>query len=175
MLQNGIPTSSVWRGDRGQSIGAPLLENVARIEIIRGPGNVRLSVNYSWQQSIDESTNTDAGFAPHSHAFAKADWRFADNWMLSPQLDWVADRRRVKGDTRPQVPDYTTLDMIVRNTRDRGKWDFAASVRNLSDAKVLEPTLYLAPPGNLLTYPTSALPNDLPMAPRSLWLQVTYK
>ena len=137
--------------------------------------NVRLSANYSWQQSIDETTNTDAGYAPHNHVFAKADWRFADNWMLSPQLDWVADRRRIKGDTRPQIPDYTTFDMTVRNTRDQGKWDFAASVRNLFNATVLEPTLYLAPPGNLPTYPTSAIPNDLPMAPRSLWLQATYK
>lgn len=39
MLQNGIPVSSMFRGDRGQSIGAPLLENVARIEVIRGPGS----------------------------------------------------------------------------------------------------------------------------------------
>ena len=39
MLQNGIPTNSTYRGDRGQSAGAPLLENIARIEVIRGPGS----------------------------------------------------------------------------------------------------------------------------------------
>jgi iron complex outermembrane receptor protein len=39
MLQNGIPTNSLHRGDKGQSIGAPSLENIARIEIIRGPGS----------------------------------------------------------------------------------------------------------------------------------------
>ena len=137
--------------------------------------NLRLTGNYSRQQSIDEATNTDAGYAPHNHIFAKADWRFADNWMLSPQADRVADRRRIKGDTRPQVPDYTTVDMTVRNTRDKDKWNFAASVRNLFNATVLEPTLYAAPPGNLPAYPTSLIPKDLPMAPRSLWLQLTYK
>lgn len=140
--------------------------------------NVRLTGNYSWQQSIDDTTNTDAGYAPHNHVFARADWRLADNWMFSPQLDWVADRRRVKGDTRPPVPDYTTVDITVRNTRNKGNqnlWEFSASVRNLFNATVLEPTLYLAPPGNLPTYPTSAIPNDLPVAPRSLWLQATYK
>lgn len=137
--------------------------------------NVRLSTNYSMQQSIDETTNTDAGYAPHHHVFAKADWRFANNWMFSPQLDWVADRRRIKGDTRPQIPDYTTVDVTVRNTRNKGKWDFAASLRNLFNATVLEPTLYLAPPGSLLSYPTSAIPNDLPTTTRSLWLQATYK
>lgn len=137
--------------------------------------NMRLSANYSWQQAIDEGTNTDAGYAPHSHAFAKADWRFANNWIFSPQIDWVADRRRVKGDTRPQVPDYTTFDITLRNAVEKSKWDFAASVRNLFNATALEPTLYLAAPGPAPTYPTSALPNDLPVAPRTLWLQLSYK
>jgi iron complex outermembrane receptor protein len=137
--------------------------------------NLRLSGNYSRQQSIDETTNTDAGYAPHNHVFAKADWRFADSWMLSPQIDWVADRRRVKGDTRAQVPDYTSVDITLHNTLNKANWSFAASVRNLFNVTTLEPTLYLAPPGNLLTYPTSAIPNDLPMAPRAIWLQAMYK
>ncbi len=140
--------------------------------------NVLLTANYAWQQSIDDITNADAGYAPHKHVFARTDWRFAENWMLSPQIDWVADRRRAKGDTRAPAPDYTTVDVTVRNTRNahhNDKWEFAASVRNLFNATVLEPTLYLAPPGNLPTYPTSALPYDLPMAPRSLWLQASYK
>lgn len=136
--------------------------------------NVRVTANYSWQQSIDDITNTDAGYAPHSHVYARTDWRFAENWMLSPQIDRVADRRRAKGDTRAPVPDYTTVDVTVRNARNNDRWELAASVRNLFNATVLEPTLYLAPPGNLSTYPTSAIPYDLPMAPRSLWLQATY-
>ncbi len=136
--------------------------------------NMRLSANYSRQQSIDDNTNADAGNAPRNHIFAQADWRFASNWMFSPQLNWVADRRRVKNDTRPQVPDYTTFDMTVRNTRDQGKWDFAVSVRNMFNTTVLEPTLYLAPPLNRPAYPTSAIPNDLPMAQRTFWLQLTY-
>jgi iron complex outermembrane receptor protein len=139
-----------------------------------GP-NIRLSANYSWQQSIDEATDMDAGYAPRNHAFARADWRFAEGWMLCPQLDWVADRRRVVGDTRPQIPNYRTFDLTVRNARENAKWEFAVSVRNLFNAKALEPTLYLATPRSLPSYPTSALPNDLPVAPRSLWLQATYK
>lgn len=137
--------------------------------------NLRVTANLALQETIDESTNTDAGYAPHKHAFARADWRMANNWMLSSQLDWVADRRRVKGDTRPQVPDYTTFDLTLHNTREKGQWDFAVAARNLFNATALEPTLYVAAPGNLPTYPTAAIPGDLPVAPRSLWLQVTYK
>jgi outer membrane receptor for ferrienterochelin and colicin len=39
MLQNGIPINSIYRGDKGQSWGGLPLDNVARIEIIRGPGS----------------------------------------------------------------------------------------------------------------------------------------
>ncbi|MBI3902618.1 MAG: TonB-dependent receptor [Nitrosomonadales bacterium] len=136
---------------------------------------VRVTANLALQKTVDESTNTDAGYAPHKHAFAKADWRMAGNWMLSPQLDWVGDRRRAKGDIRPQVPDYTTVDLTLHNTQEKGKLDFTASVHNLFNAAALEPTLYVAPPGNLPAYPTAAIPGDLPVAPRSVWLQVTYK
>lgn len=137
--------------------------------------NLRVTANLALQESIDESTNTDAGYAPRKHAYARADWRMADNWMLSPQLNWVADRRRVKGDTRPQVPDYTTFDLTLHNSREKKQWNFAVTARNLFNATALEPTLYVAPPGNLPAYPTAAIPGDLPVAPRSLWLQVTHK
>jgi len=125
---------------------------------------VRLTGNYSYQKSIDEATNTDAGYAPHHHVYAKADWRFAGNWQLSPQVNWVADRRRAAGDTRPKVPDYTTVDTTVRDTRFNNQWDFSASVFNLFNAKVFEPTLN-----------DGRIPNDLPMAPRSLYVQAIYK
>lgn len=137
--------------------------------------NLRVTANLALQETIDENTDTDAGYTPRKHAYARADWRMADNWMLSPQLNWVADRRRVKGDTRSQVPDYTTFDLTLHNTREKRQWNFAVAARNLFNATALEPTLYLAPPGNLPAYPTSTIPGDLPVAPRSLWLQVTYK
>lgn len=137
--------------------------------------NLRVTANLAWQESIDETTNTDAGYAPRKHAYARADWRMASDWMISSQLDWVADRRRVKGDTRPQVPDYTTVNLTLHNTREKRPWNFAVTARNLFNATALEPTLYVAAPGNLPSYPTAAIPGDLPVAPRSLWLQVTYK
>lgn len=129
--------------------------------------NLRLTANFSWQATIDESTNQDAGYTARKHAFAKADWRLAENWLVCPQLDWVADRRRTQGDTRAQVPDYATFDLAVHKTQEKDKLDFSASVRNLFNATVLEPTVWLA------TY--SPIPNDLPVAPRTIWLQATYK
>lgn len=136
------------------------------VEVVWDASRVlRLVGNYSRQRSIDETTNTDAGYDPQNQVYARADWRFASGWMLSPQFNWVADRKRAAGDRRPPVPDYKTVDITLRTTRGKDQWDFAASVRNLFDATVLEPSLA----------PGTAIPNDLPMAGRSLYLQAAYR
>jgi iron complex outermembrane receptor protein len=150
---NGVEIETVWDASR----------------------NVRVTANFAWQETIDEVTNTDAGYAPRKHAFVRSDWRMAGDWMLSPQLNWVADRRRAKGDTRPQVPDYTTFDLALHTLPQNGNWDFSAVVLNLFNESAREPTLYTAAPGSVPTYPTSLVPYDLPVAPRTLWLQAVYK
>lgn len=133
-------------------------------------GNVRLVGNYAYQRSTDEATGEDAGYAPHHHVFARADWGFASGLLLSGQVNHVADRERAPGDTRPKVPDYTTIDLTVRTHRSKSGWDVAASVRNLFNADAREPSLYS--PGN----PNPVLiPNDLPLAGRSFYLQLSYR
>lgn len=127
--------------------------------------SVRLSGNYSYQQSIDEATHQDAGYAPRHHLYLRHDWRFANSWLSSTQINHIADRRRAVGDTRSNVPDYTTLDITVRTADNNAPLGFAISVRNLLNANVREPSLA----------PGTAIPNDLPMAPRSFWLQTSYK
>lgn len=127
--------------------------------------DLRLTANYSRQRSVDESTHADAGYDPHNQIYARADWRFTSGWMFSPQFNWVADRKRAAGDRRDPVPDYKTVDLTLRTTRGKGQWDFGASVRNLFNTMVLEPSLA----------PGTAIPNDLPMAPRSLYVQAAYR
>lgn len=126
---------------------------------------LRFTGSYAYQRSIDGATNQDAGYAPHHKLYARADWRFLSNWILSPQINLVADRKRVVGDARPQTPDYTTLDLTLLSNRGKDQWDISASVRNLFNADVREPSLA----------PGLAIPDDLPMAPRSLYLQALYR
>lgn len=121
---------------------------------------LRLTAAYSRQRSIDKSTNTDAGYAPHHHLYARGDWRVAGGWLASAQLNWVGDRRRASGDTRPAVADYRTVDLTLRTTR-KEEWNFAGSVRNLFDSRTYEPA-------------GTTIPNDLPQPRRSFWLQATH-
>lgn len=127
--------------------------------------SLRLSGNFAHQRSIDESTGQDAGYAPHNHLYGRADWRFASGWMLSGQTNYVADRKRAAGDARPPIPDYTTVDLTLRTEQRKNSWSFAASVRNLFNADVREPSLA----------PGTSIPNDLPMAPRALYVQAMYQ
>ncbi|MES2951860.1 MAG: TonB-dependent receptor [Pseudomonadota bacterium] len=126
---------------------------------------VRLTGSYAWQTSIDESTRQDAGYVPHHHVVGRADWRFADNWMFGAQMNWVIDRRRAAGDARPPIADYTSVDLILSKTAKRQQWGFAVGLRNLFNADVREPSVA----------PGTAIPNDLPMAPFSAYLQATYR
>jgi len=124
---------------------------------------LKLHGNYAYQHSTDDSTNHDAGNAPHHHVYARADWKFMPEWSLTPQLNWVAGRERVVGDARPQIDDYATVDLTLRRKQKNDPWDMAASLRNLFDADARE--LSLAPGGII---------NDLPLAGRNFYLELSY-
>ncbi|MBS4098705.1 MAG: TonB-dependent receptor [Sulfuricella sp.] len=126
---------------------------------------LRLTGSYSHQASIDTSTNQDAGYAPHHMVYLRGDWQFASGPLLSTQFNWVADRRRAAGDLRPNIADYKTVDVTLRSGRGKGRWEFAGSVRNLFNADIREPSLA----------PGLTIPDDLPMAPRAVYLQAIYR
>ncbi len=53
MLVNGIPITNVFQGDRGQIWGGMPLENVARIEVIRGPAKGQWDFSSSVRNLFD--------------------------------------------------------------------------------------------------------------------------
>lgn len=127
--------------------------------------DLRVMANYSWQRSMDKATGKDAGYAPHHHLYARADWQFARDRLVGAQVNRVAQRLRPAGDLRGPIPDYTTLDLSLRSERGRGSWDFTATVHNVFNADVREPS----------PAPGLQLPYDLPMAPRSFSMQASYQ
>ena len=127
---------------------------------------LRLSGHYAYQKNIDQTTGHDAGYAPHHHLYTRADWRFTPGWQLSGQVNYVAERKRAWDDDRPAVPDYTSVDLTLRSERTKKGWDFSASIFNLFDTDIREPTkVVTGKPG--ITY-------DYPMPGRTFWLQARY-
>lgn len=127
--------------------------------------DLRLVGNYAWQQSEDKLTGKDAGYAPHHHLFARADWQLGGSYTLSPQVNWVADRQRPAGDLRAPIADYHTLDLALSTRRGKNQWNFSFAVRNAFNADVREPSVA----------PGLTLPFDLPMARRTFSIQASYK
>jgi len=126
--------------------------------------NLRLTGNYSHQRSIDQATQQDAGMAPHHRIYLRSDWRFAPGWLANTQLNWVGGRERAPGDTRPNVKNYTTVDLTLR-TQHNSPVNFTFSIRNLFDTDAREPSA-----GN----PVS-IPNDLPLPGRSAFIEAIWK
>lgn len=126
--------------------------------------NLRISGNYAFQRSTDKLTGQDAGNAPHHHVYARADWRFHPQWTLDTQVNWIADRKRVAGDTRPPVDDYATVDFVLRGKKLWKDWDASLILRNALDADAREPS---PPPG--------LIPDDLPLPGRAWYLQFQHR
>jgi len=127
--------------------------------------NLRLSADYANQRSVDEATNQDVGYAPHNHYYGRADWHLGNGLLVGGQVNRVADRKRALGDTRPDIADYTTLDLSLSSERSKSGWAVSASVHNLFNADVREPSIA----------PGTAIPNDLPMAGRAWYVQGSYR
>ncbi|GAB2876089.1 hypothetical protein GCM10027277_51840 [Pseudoduganella ginsengisoli] len=126
--------------------------------------DVHWEAGYSRQNAMDQGTKMDPGYAPRHHANSRLDWRFSPDWSVSPQLNWVAGRRRAPGDARTPIANYKTFDTTLTHHA-AGGWNFSASVRNLFNADAREPSLA----------PGLALPFDIPVYARALVVQLTGK
>ena len=123
---------------------------------------LRVSGNYAYQKSTDEAADDDVGFAPTHLAYARADWTFTPQWSVSSQAVGVFDRKRAPGDARSKVDDYVSFDLTLRGQRLFGDdWGMRLSARNLFNSDVREPSA------------SALIPNDLPMAGRNVFLELS--
>jgi len=129
-----------------------------------------LLANYSYAKTMDKTADHDVGNYPRHSAYLRTDWLLIPNWYLDVQANWVADRRRVGGDPRSAVADYTTVDVTLRyKDIQKGRTNIALSVRNLFDTDAREPSP--GPDSNGLIN----IPYDLPLAERSFFVEFRYQ
>ena len=121
--------------------------------------NIRLNGSVSVQHSHDEASGKDAGIAPQRRLFARADWRVVPFWQLGLVANHVAARMREPGDTRPQVPDYTMVDVTLRREKLMNGIEVSAKVSNLLNQSAWEPTFL-------------GLYSDLPLPKRAFYIQM---
>jgi iron complex outermembrane receptor protein len=158
-----VPNADPTTGSTAQNSGDQTGRGFELEAILDATRNLRLTSNLSVQHSIDELTGQDAGLAPHRRVFMRADWRFARLWQFGTTVNYVADRKRQPGDTRPQIPDYTTVDLTLRREKVADNWDIRATVLNLFNRDAREPSFA---PGNI--------PFDLPLPGRAFYIQLQH-
>ena len=126
--------------------------------------SLELVGNYAYQHSEDKETDETSGMEPEHQLYARLDWTMLPGWSLHPQANYVADRARQPGDTRPPVDNYTWVDLTLRYRPNLKGLNVAFSVRNLTDTDAREPS---PAPG--------LIPNDLPLAGRTYFGELSYR
>lgn len=131
---------------------------------------VRLSGNYSYQRSVDQQVNQDAGLAPHQKVYLRGDWRVHSDWALNAQYNWLSSRNREPvrpneaPDTRSPMGAYNTFDLTMTKGTDRSKWSTTIGVRNLFDSHAREPS-----------FAPGSIPEDYPLPGRNWFAQLSYR
>jgi iron complex outermembrane receptor protein len=80
MLVNGIPITNVFWGDRSQVWGGMPLENVARIEVIRGPGSALYGAD-AFSGVINVITKTAAQIRGTEYGLRAGSFNSRDAWI----------------------------------------------------------------------------------------------
>lgn len=80
MLVNGVPLANAFAGDRGQLWGGMPLENVARIEVIRGPGSALYGAD-AFSGTINVITKTAADSQGTEFGLRAGSFNSGDVWI----------------------------------------------------------------------------------------------
>jgi iron complex outermembrane receptor protein len=128
---------------------------------------VSVLANYSWQKSEDRKTSTDAASSPEQQIYIRAYAELPENFNVTIQVNSVMDRNRAFGDARSDIDDYTTVDLTVRKQLFAGQLELSLLAKNLFDEDAREPSP--------LAVPVPFIPNDLPLAGRTVFGEIRYK
>ncbi|WP_455211888.1 TonB-dependent receptor plug domain-containing protein [Kaarinaea lacus] len=126
--------------------------------------------NYAWQRAKDKSTDSDVANVPQQQVYLQNRWIFTHNWHFNAQLSWIADRKRAQDDPRPEIDDYTLIDMLIEGKSVLPGLDLKFSVFNLLDEDARESSPYdpAAPEG-------AFIPGDYPLPGRSYYAGLSYR
>jgi outer membrane receptor for ferrienterochelin and colicins len=124
-----------------------------------------LAASYAQQDATDSATGNRIADAPGQQFKVDVNWEFRTNWFLHNQLNWVGDRARPVAVTpalqRPEIDDYTLVNLTLRRKNLLPDLDASLAVRNLADADAREPS-------------SGEMAQDYPLESRSLWLELRY-
>ena len=131
-------------------------------EINWKPSNqLQLNLSYSQQDAEHSKTNQRIPDAPGQQIKANMNWLLSSNWSLNSQANWVGKRERAHTDLRPEIENYTLLNLTLNRKNILPDLDLQLAVRNAANAEAREPS-------------SGTIADDYPLEARSLWLGLNY-
>jgi outer membrane receptor for ferrienterochelin and colicins len=122
---------------------------------------LQVGSSYAWQDAENADTKHAIADAPGQQFKLNANWEISPRWQLNSQLNWVGDRQRAAGDSRPNIADYTLLNFTLHRKQLVRGMDLSFALRNATDENAREPS-------------SISIPDDYPLESRSAWLGLTY-
>tara|TARA_B110000879_G_scaffold19638_1_gene24070 strand:- start:214 stop:1098 length:885 start_codon:yes stop_codon:yes gene_type:complete len=129
--------------------------------------NLTLSGNFAWQDAEDDISDADVPNAPQQQLYLTAAWRLSDQLIFSGVANYVAGRQRAIGDTRNNIRDNKTIDLVLRSRHVISGMNMSLIAKNIFDADVREPSLSQNPA-------EPEIPDDYPLDGRSINISFQY-
>ncbi|MFA7405660.1 MAG: TonB-dependent receptor [Pelobacteraceae bacterium] len=96
-------------------------------------------LNYAWQDPRDSDTNRRLPYVPSQRASGSVNHALTKYVTLHSDVLWTGPRPRAQGDTRSDMPAYTTVDLAVTLKNFFETLEIQGTVRNLFDQRYKDP------------------------------------
>jgi iron complex outermembrane receptor protein len=127
-----------------------------------------IDANMSWLDADLPLLDEDRAEVPGLMGFVDLRYQLSEQWLVTSQSYWIANRERESADHRSDIDDYVKTDVTLI-WQPNEQWTGRLSVRNLFDDNVREPS-----PNSPLFGIGLGFPGDFPMESRSIFASFSY-
>ena len=129
-------------------------------------GDLYWKLTYAFQDPRDAITGRRLADVPSQRATGSVNYALTQYLNLHGDLLWTGPRPRAQGDSRPQMPSYTTVDLAVTLKNFFKTLEIQAAVHNLTDERFRDPDTSGA---------QQKVPGDFPREGISAFVTASYK
>lgn len=97
------------------------------------------NATYTWQDPRDDITGDRLPYVPSHRVTASLNYALTRYLNLHGDLIWTGSRPRAQGETRPEMPAYTTVDLAVTAWELFKTMEVQLAVHNLFDERYYDP------------------------------------
>jgi iron complex outermembrane receptor protein len=135
-----------------------------------------LAGNYALQNSTDKATDSAVANTPQQQVYLENRWEFIPSWHFNAKINWAGERKRAQDDPRPEIDNYTLVDLILQGHDVLAGLDLKISIFNAFDQKAYEPSSYDPSAVDSSGNPNGAwIPGDYPLSGRSYYAGLSYQ